>query len=67
MMAQGGFQISDLLDRLLAKGIVIQGQVLISVAGVDLVYLDLRLLLSSVETAMKPIAASMQGIDHGRL
>lgn len=43
----------DLADRLLDKGVVISGDVVISVAGVDLVYLSLRALLASVETALE--------------
>ena len=42
----------DLADRLLEKGVSISGDVVISVAGVDLVYLSLRALLASVDTAM---------------
>lgn len=38
----------EVLDRVLNKGVVIQGDVMISVAGVDLVYLKLQLLLTSV-------------------
>jgi len=41
--------LSDLLNRVLDKGVVIGGEVTIAVAGVDLVRLDLRLLLVSVE------------------
>lgn len=43
----------ETLDRALNKGIVIAGDVTISVANVDLVYIQLRLLISSVETAMQ--------------
>lgn len=39
----------ELLDRILDKGVVISGDITISVADVDLIYLGLRLLLSSVE------------------
>ncbi|HWV37880.1 MAG TPA: gas vesicle protein [Vulgatibacter sp.] len=42
----------DLLDRVANKGVVISGDVVISVADVDLLYLGLRLLLTSVQTAM---------------
>ena len=42
----------DLLDRLLEKGVVVSGQVVLSVADVDLVYLDLRALLGSIEPLM---------------
>jgi gas vesicle structural protein len=38
----------ELVDRVLNKGVVIAGDVTLSVAGVDLVYLGLRLLLTSV-------------------
>ena len=40
----------ELVDRVLNKGVVITGDVLLSVAGVDLVYVGLRVLLSSVAT-----------------
>ncbi|MDT7564035.1 MAG: hypothetical protein QOG76_2659 [Pseudonocardiales bacterium] len=40
----------DLLDRLLAGGVVLTGEVTISLAGVDLVHLSLRALISSVST-----------------
>ena len=39
----------DLVDRILDKGAVIRGQVVLAVADVDLVKLDLSLLLASVE------------------
>lgn len=38
----------DLLDRVLAGGVVVSGDVTLSVADVDLVHISLRLLLSSV-------------------
>lgn len=44
------FTILELLDRLLDKGVVVKGEVLLSVADIDLVYLNLGLLLSSVKT-----------------
>ena len=40
----------EILDRVLDKGVVISGDVVISVADVDLVYLGLKVLLSSVQT-----------------
>ncbi len=43
--------LSELLDRVLNKGVVVIGDVTISIANVDLIYLGLKLLLSSVETA----------------
>ena len=43
----------DLADRLLDKGVAIAGDLVISVAGVDLVYISLRALVASVETALE--------------
>ena len=45
--------LGDLLNHVLDKGVVIGGTVTISVADIDLVVLDLRLLLTSVETAVR--------------
>ena len=42
--------ILELLDRVLNKGVILTGDVVISVADIDLVYLGVKLLLSSVET-----------------
>ena len=41
----------DLVDRLLGGGVVIAGDITLSVADVDLVYVGLRALVSSVATA----------------
>lgn len=39
----------ELADRLLNRGVVITGEATISVAGVDLIYLGLNLVLTAVE------------------
>ena len=41
----------DLVDRLLAGGVVLGGDITLSVADVDLVYVGLRALITSVATA----------------
>lgn len=43
----------EFLDRLLDKGVVAKGEIILSVAEIDLVYLNLGLLLSSVKTIEK--------------
>jgi hypothetical protein len=48
--------ICEVLDRVLNKGVVVAGEVTISVAGVDLVYLGLNLVLTSIETARDSLA-----------
>ena len=40
----------DLIDRLLGKGVVVYGDVILSIADLDLVYLNLRAVLSSIGT-----------------
>lgn len=49
----------ELLDRLLDKGVMVKGEILLSVADIDLVYLNLGLLLSSVKSV--EVAASRGG------
>lgn len=41
----------DLLDRVVARGAVVNGDVIITLAGIDLIRLDLRLLLVSIDNA----------------
>jgi hypothetical protein len=44
----------DLVDRVIGKGVTLTGDIVLSVADVDLVYVGLRLLLSSVATLEQP-------------
>ena len=50
--------LGDLINRVLDKGVVISGHVTISVADIDLVAVDLRLLLTSVQTAIARLGSS---------
>lgn len=49
----------DLVDRLLAGGVVIHGEVTLAVADVDLVYVGLRALIASVETIERDVGVSL--------
>lgn len=40
----------EVLDRVLDKGAVVSGDIVISIADVDLIYLGVKVLVSSVET-----------------
>ena len=42
-----------MLDRVLNKGAVVAGEVVISVAGIDLIYLALNVVVTSVGTARR--------------
>jgi hypothetical protein len=52
----------DLADRLLQKGAVLGGDLVLSIADVDLVYVSLRALVASVDTAMS-LGVSPPGVD----
>ncbi|PYX83460.1 MAG: GvpA family gas vesicle protein [Acidobacteria bacterium] len=43
----------DIFDHVLNKGVIIHGNLIISLAGVDLIYLGLDAILTSVETALQ--------------
>ncbi|MEU0372317.1 gas vesicle protein [Streptomyces sp. NPDC006283] len=47
----------DLLDRLLSGGVVITGDVLLSIADIDLVRVSLRALIVSVDAETRPLWA----------
>ena len=53
-VVQRQISLPELLDRVLTKGAVVVGEVIISVAGVELVYLGVNLVLASVETVNAP-------------
>ena len=44
----------DILDRLLAGGVVLTGDITISLAGVDLVRISLRALITSIAPVERP-------------
>lgn len=44
----------DLLDRVLAGGVVVTGEITLSIADVDLVVISLRALLTSVSALLEP-------------
>lgn len=54
----------EILDRVLDKGVVISGDIVISVADVDLVYLGLKVLISSVETMERLRGAPLAGAQE---
>ena len=57
----------ELLDRVIDHGVVLVGDITISVADVDLIYIGLRILLTSVERAEELRAGAMTDLElrHG--
>ncbi|MFH8791546.1 gas vesicle protein [Streptomyces sp. NPDC017941] len=51
--AQREIALVDLLDRLLAGGVVLAGDITLRIADVDLVRIDLKALISSVNEQVK--------------
>ena len=51
----------EILDRALDKGIIVSGDIVISIADVDLIYVGLKIMLSSVETMECLRGAPMAG------
>ncbi len=51
--APAGTSLIDVLDRVLDKGIVIDAYVRVSVVGIDLVSVEARIVVASVETYLK--------------
>jgi hypothetical protein len=56
-----GTSLVELLDRVVHRGAYVSGDVIICLAGIDLVRLDLRLLLSGVH----PVTPTSNGGEHG--
>lgn len=50
---EGEVSLLDILDHVLNAGVVVHGSLVISLAGVDLVYVGLNVILTSVETALR--------------
>ncbi|MGK8555826.1 gas vesicle protein [Nocardia gipuzkoensis] len=54
----------DLLDRVLAGGVVITGDIRLSIADVDMVQISLRALISSISPVSTP---ALESPAHGAL
>ncbi len=51
--AAGGSSLIDVLDRVLDKGIVIDAWVRVSLVGIDLITVEARVVVASIETFMR--------------
>ena len=55
----------DMLDRLLDKGVVLNGDVVLGVAGVDLVYLRMAALLSAIDRVLSDTGGKKRRHNRG--
>jgi hypothetical protein len=53
MVPEDELTLLELTDRLLNRGVVITGEAVVSVGGVDLIYLGLNVVLTAVENLRK--------------
>ncbi|SRR5205809_7148710 len=51
--APGGSSLIDVLDRILDKGIVVDAWVRISLVGIDLITVEARVVIASIDTYLK--------------
>ncbi len=51
----------EILDRVLDKGVVVSGDIVISLADIDLIYVGLNVLVSSIETIERLKGAPIEG------
>lgn len=56
-LEEADLSLLETLDHVLNKGLVIAGEITISVADVDLIFVGLNVLISSVETANEVVRA----------
>ena len=66
-LEEADLSLLETLDHVLNKGLVIAGEITISVADVELIFVGLNVLVSSVETANEVFRArAKRELDKGR-
>src|SRR5574341_157754 len=64
--AAGGTSLIDVLDRVLDKGIVIDAWVRVSLVGIDLITVEARVIVASIDTYIKYSEAVGQAAPGAR-
>ena len=64
--AAGGTSLIDVLDRVLDKGIVIDAWVRVSLVGIDLITVEARVVVASIDTYLKYSEAVSQSVPMAR-
>jgi len=64
--ASGGTSLIDVLDRVLDKGIVIDAWVRVSLVGIDLITVEARVVVASIDTYLKYSEAVGQTLPVSR-
>ncbi len=66
ILEQSELSLLETLDHVLTRGLVIAGEITISVADVDLIFVGLNVVLTSVETARQIIGEREERARAGR-
>ncbi len=53
LLAEADASLLDLVDNVLTKGVVIDGEIILGLAGVDLIYLRLGVILCAADRILK--------------
>jgi hypothetical protein len=67
LLEQSDLSLLETLDHVLNRGIVIAGEITISVADVDLIFMGLNVLLTSTETAREILNKRADALAAGEL
>ncbi len=59
--APGGTSLIDVLDRVLDKGIVIDAWVRVSLVGIDLITVEARVVVASIDTYLEVLGSRWPG------
>jgi hypothetical protein len=58
--AEDDVSLLDILDHVLNAGVIVHGSLVLSLAGVDLVYLGLNVVLTSIQTALRNLQSGQK-------
>ena len=62
--AEDELSLLETLDHVLSLGLVVAGEITISVANIELIFIGLNLLVGSTETVHQVLAKRHHGLDH---
>jgi chloramphenicol 3-O-phosphotransferase len=66
LLQESDLSLLETLDHILARGLVITGEITISVADIDLIFVGLNVLLTSVEKAHEVLRERENRVDSGQ-
>ena len=65
--AESELSLLETLDHVLSLGLVVAGEITISVANIELIFIGLNLLVGSTETVYEVLGKRLRGLDEADL